>query len=375
MRKKTIDEVRKILSSYECSLLSKEYINNRQKLDIECKCGNFFNKSLESMNRYKKYMCNTCADKESRVNRRIKYEDIKKSIEETGYTLMTAKSDYTKAEEKIKVKCNKGHIYDVGYYEFSKRGQRCLYCQREIRSKKQTISYEDICKYVESIDYKLITKKSDYIDTKHYVFVECDKNHIYKTKINSLKNGKRCKTCATIKNAERQRIPYEKQKEFVKSFRYELISQKEDYTNVHDKYIFKCDKGHIYKASFSDFQQGCRCPICRISKGEAKVESILKKYGIEYILQYKFDDCKFYNKLPFDFYIPSMNACIEYDGKQHFQYVHRWGGYDEFINRLIRDSIKNIYCRENKIKLIRIPYYEFKNIEEILLNKLNIKIG
>ena len=53
LRKKTIDEVRKILSSYECSLLSKEYINNRQKLDIECKCGNFFNKSLESMNRYK----------------------------------------------------------------------------------------------------------------------------------------------------------------------------------------------------------------------------------------------------------------------------------------------------------------------------------
>lgn len=375
MRKKTIDEVRKILSSYECNLLSKEYINNRQKLDLECKCGNIFNKSLESMNRYKKYMCNTCADKESRVNRRIKYNDIKEDVEKEGYILLTQNSDYTKAEDKIEVKCDKGHVYNVRYYEFSRRGYRCPICQKENKNKKQTISYSDIYKYINSINYKLITKKSDYIDTKHYVFVECNNNHIFKTKINSLRNGRRCKACATIKNAERQRIPYEKQKEFVESFGYELISQKEDYTNVHDKYIFKCDKGHVYKANFSDFQQGCRCSICKISKGEAKVESVLKKYNIDYILQYKFDDCKFYNKLPFDFYIPSMNTCIEYDGKQHFQYVHSWGGYDEFINRLIRDSIKNIYCRENKIKLIRIPYYEFENIEEILLNKLNLKTG
>ena len=161
----------------------------------------------------------------------------------------------------------------------------------------------------------------------------------------------------------------------MESFGYELISKKEDYTTARTKYIFKCDKGHIYKANLVDFQQGCRCPICKTYKGESEVERVLSKYNISHTTQHKFDNCKFYNKLPFDFYIPSMNTCIEYDGKQHFQYVHTWGGYDEFINRLIRDSIKNIYCKENKIKLIRIPYYEFENIEEILLNELNIKTG
>ena len=32
----------------------------------------------------------------------------------------------------------------------------------------------------------------------------------------------------------------------------------------------------------------------------------------------------------------------------------------------IRDRIKNKYCKDNNIKLIRIPYFEFDNIDEIL---------
>lgn len=48
-----------------------------------------------------------------------------------------------------------------------------------------------------------------------------------------------------------------------------------------------------------------------------------------------------------------------------------WGGFEGFIDRTIRDSIKNIYCRNNKINLIRIPYFKFKEIENIILNKLN----
>ena len=48
-------------------------------------------------------------------------------------------------------------------------------------------------------------------------------------------------------------------------------------------------------------------------------------------------------------------------------------GYDEFINQKIRDTIKTVYCKENNIKLIRIPYWEFNNIENILIKELNLK--
>ena len=33
-------------------------------------------------------------------------------------------------------------------------------------------------------------------------------------------------------------------------------------------------------------------------------------------------------------------------------------------------SLKNEYCKNNDIELLRIPYYEFDNIENILENRL-----
>jgi len=40
------------------------------------------------------------------------------------------------------------------------------------------------------------------------------------------------------------------------------------------------------------------------------------------------------------------------------------------MKRKYRDKKKNEYCKNNNIRLLRIPYYEFKNIENILKNLL-----
>lgn len=43
---------------------------------------------------------------------------------------------------------------------------------------------------------------------------------------------------------------------------------------------------------------------------------------------------------------------------------------ENFKQTQINDQTKNEYCRKNNIKLIRIPYWEFGNIEEILNKEL-----
>jgi len=45
-----------------------------------------------------------------------------------------------------------------------------------------------------------------------------------------------------------------------------------------------------------------------------------------------------------------------------------WGGEEEFKNIQKRDQIKNEYCKNNNIKLLRIKY------NENILDKLNIII-
>ena len=82
-----------------------------------------------------------------------------------------------------------------------------------------------------------------------------------------------------------------------------------------------------------------------------------------------FDGCKYKRNLPFDFYLPELNICIEFDGKQHYTPIKFFGGDDNYKKQKIRDNIKNEYCIKNNIKLFRIKYDE--NIEEKINEILN----
>jgi very-short-patch-repair endonuclease len=119
------------------------------------------------------------------------------------------------------------------------------------------------------------------------------------------------------------------------------------------------------------------CPYCfdtkkfKFSKGEKCISEVLDMLNITYLQQYTFDNCRDINVLPFDFYLPDLNICIEYDGQHHYYPVTFNGITKEEAekNHLItvkHDKIKNEYCINNNIKLIRIPYYEYKNIENII---------
>lgn len=109
------------------------------------------------------------------------------------------------------------------------------------------------------------------------------------------------------------------------------------------------------------------CGKCRrnISFGEEKILKILKDGKINFETQKSFSDCinpKTNRHLHYDFYLPDYNACIEYDGQQHFRPSSLFGGQKAFETCQYLDKIKNEYCRKAKIKLIRISYKQDKKI-------------
>lgn len=103
---------------------------------------------------------------------------------------------------------------------------------------------------------------------------------------------------------------------------------------------------------------------------------ILKELNIVYNKEYKFKDCinpKTNKQLRFDFYLPKYNICIEFDGVQHYNensIFFSQNPLDSFDNRKYRDNIKTQYCRNNHIKLIRIPYYDYDKLNKNYLLKL-----
>lgn len=101
----------------------------------------------------------------------------------------------------------------------------------------------------------------------------------------------------------------------------------------------------------------------KISYGEHVIKTWLERRDVAFEYQIIFPNLK---KRAFDFYIPSKNIAIEYDGEQHFRPVKHFGGVDKYKRQVKSDKIKTNYCSENNIKLIRIPYWQFDEIETIL---------
>lgn len=118
---------------------------------------------------------------------------------------------------------------------------------------------------------------------------------------------------------------------------------------------------------------------CISSKNEATIAKILRKYKVKYKQQYTFDDCKDVGLLRFDFGVLDNNNelvfLIEYDGEQHYEPIKFSDMSDEEVQQKLletqhRDQIKNDYCRDNGIPLLRIPYWEKDNLENILVEHI-----
>lgn len=135
------------------------------------------------------------------------------------------------------------------------------------------------------------------------------------------------------------------------------------------KWVCECENGHRKITDTTNFKRYKTCSECHSSLGENKVKDILEKLNISYIREYRFFDCRNKLPLPFDFYLPDYNCCIEYDGIQHFQetgYSH-----ENLILRQNNDKIKTQYCLDNNIVLLRIPYTDYEKLNmEYLVAKL-----
>ena len=69
-------------------------------------------------------------------------------------------------------------------------------------------------------------------------------------------------------------------------------------------------------------------------------------------------------------WIDDLEALVEYDGEFHYNKHFKSRDELSLIKQSNRDAIKADFAKKNKIKLIRIPYWEFENINRILNKEL-----
>lgn len=134
----------------------------------------------------------------------------------------------------------------------------------------------------------------------------------------------------------------------------------------------RCDCGN-YKIAKTNSLTGGHVSSCGCSNshGESIIAGIFQKNGINYEQQKTFDGFVNSNnkKYQFDFYLPDYNCCIEYDGLQHYV---GWRHKKDSLEKIKKvDKKKDDYCKNNDIKLVRIPYTDIDKLSlEYLLERV-----
>ena len=133
--------------------------------------------------------------------------------------------------------------------------------------------------------------------------------------------------------------------------------------------------GHIQQISPDNALRGKGCPECGLRQSSYMniVEDYLNQNKIEYEKEKRFTDCRNIKPLPFDYYLPKLNICIEVDGEFHFKHNSRYKSLNErseYERVVFRDSIKTDYCLKHGIKLIRLSYTKKNHFAEILDKEL-----
>jgi hypothetical protein len=187
--------------------------------------------------------------------------------------------------------------------------------------------------------------------------------------------GTRCRYCSYKENSAKKKYSTEEVSKVIKEIsenKYELLSE---YKSSNEKLKIKhLECGNEFDMKYRFFvNMGQRCPVCRKSKGEEKIEAWLKNNNFKFNEQKRFKDCKDERPLPFDFQVllEKEFILIEYDGIQHFEERFNFSNSkekDSVVNIQKRDQIKNDFCNKNNIKLLRINHLDYDNIEKILEN-------
>lgn len=204
---------------------------------------------------------------------------------------------------------------------------------------------------------------------------EMDWEHIYAGQGCSFCAGKQLglSNCLAIKNPE-----LAKEWHIIKNG---ILTPFSVFPNANQKVWWTCKEcGFEWFARIASRNQGNGCPLCNESKGEKQLDYILTKYNFYHDKQYEFNDLKGIGNGLLRFDTPvfwdqgktNLRLLIEYDGEQHFKWIKGMMTKKKFETLKIHDEMKNEYCLKHNIKLIRIPYWDFDNIEEIIIKELNL---
>lgn len=237
-------------------------------------------------------------------------------------------------------------------------GNRCPHCRNKLRGAKQK-TQEQFAEEVANLTDNEYIVVGEYTGATNKVSVQhriCGNS--WRVSPNSfLSRGTRCPTCVRSMTAQEQRHSTE---QFIKKLEerfpkeYTVLSE---YTGSKKKVLVRHNRcGNEWEIKASHLLHHNMCPRCKSSRGEALIRKYLTNMGLEFTEQQTFPNLELKKPLSYDFYIPSQQLLIEYQGIQHYEPIAHFGGAERFKLQQESDKRKRKYANEHGLLLVEVPY-------------------
>ena len=340
-------EAKKIHNNkYDYSLV--EYKNNHTLVKIICKEHGAFEQVPSS--HLQNHGCPECSgNNHKKTTEEFILEAKKIHNNKYDYSMV----NYINSKTKIKIICKEHGVFEQVSSNHL-QGQGCPRCAGI--QKLDNYSFIERAKFIHGgkydyslIDYKNTETKIKIICSIHGEFLQKPSNHL---------TGQGCPSCTKNKKLTTEEFIARSKKIHNNKYDYSLVEYKNNHTLV--KII--CLTHGVFEQQPQAHFIGSGCPVCNNSRGESVIFNYLTENNISFETEKKF---QLLGQKRFDFYIEELNMIIEYDGIQHFKPV-KFFGKESFRQTQINDKIKNEFCKEQGINLLRIPYTEFNSIEKTL---------
>lgn len=348
-----------------------EYINAKTKIDVICKEHGIFTQSPQKhINGQGCPKCSGCVKMNT-------IDFIQKANIKHGNKYDYSKSKYVNGKTKIDIICpTHGTFQQKATNHLQSQG--CDKCRIEALKITKDEFLDRLNERFPN-HYELISNYESFTDNIELLCLKT--NEIIKTTPRNILLVNKCNNCL---NKIKEYIKANKTKGKTTKLTQEefIIKANLKHNNKYDysKTIYTLNKNKIdiicpihgsFTTTANHHSRGTGCTKCRESKGEEKIRIFLENNSIINKQEKIFEGSKTGKSYPrFDFYLPNQNICIEFDGRQHYEPIEQWGGIKEFKKVKKRDENKNVFCTENNIKLIRIPYWDYDEIEKILKKEL-----
>lgn len=377
MKRIDFKEVKKQFEQAGYILLDEDYKSVDKPLTCKDLDGYLYYRTFRSLRKMNKNIANY----KHRFSIKNKYywENIQHFMDinvDNGTILLTTKNEYKGGDDKIAFQCGIcGVVFKTSWHGFiGAEHKMCPKCYREQRLHEEYTEKRrnDFSKYKEQAQkLGLAILSKSVLNYKDYIEVEDKEGYKGKMCVATLMKG-------SSFNRYHKNNPYSiyNLKHFLKANKADCKLLSSQYLGDKQMAKLKCSCGNEYQTSFSHLihSKKFRCNECTIKQSNiAKaVEEFLKSINIAYIKEYTYKDCRGVGgkMLQFDFYLTDYNACIEVDGIQHFEVVTFGASLEKAIENFKRtqenDKIKNEYCKDKNIPLLRIPYWLIDNSTEYI---------